>query len=235
MAIEASVRVNFSKPIPLFPLDRGHLLPQQIVPLHIFEPRYRQMITHALDGAGQIAMAMFDSRDWKKDYHGRPELRDAVCIGQIGQHERLPDGRFNVILQGICRARIVEESPGSSERLYRQALLQPIGFDEADPEELTLIRSRLSSSLSSAPLDKLNVSKPILDCARDSHIPTTALLELLGFTIINNNELRYKLLAEGDAILRAEMIFSELSQLSRLIHQADRQRPQDWPKGCSWN
>ena len=235
MSIDTSVRVNFAKPIPLFLLDRVHLLPQQIVPLHIFEPRYRQMVTHSLDGAGQIAMAMFDGREWKQEYQGRPDLRDAVCVGQIGQHERMADGRYNIILQGICRARIIEESPGSSERLYREAFLEPIGFDETDAKELTLIRTRLSSSLSTTPLAKLSVAKPILDCARDTQIPTTALLELLGFTVINDNELRYKLLAEGDALVRAEMIFGELTQLSRLIKQADKQRPQDWPKGCSWN
>jgi hypothetical protein len=59
MAEEMSIRVNFSRPLPLFPLPQVVMLPQQITPLHIFEPRYRQMVDRALDGAGQIAMAKY--------------------------------------------------------------------------------------------------------------------------------------------------------------------------------
>ena len=117
MSEDNTVQVNFGKPIPLFPLDSAVLLPQQVLPLHIFEPRYRQMVERALDGAGQIAMAVFEGESWKQQYHGRPALRPAVCIGQIVQHERLPDGRYNIILQGVCRARISKESARDGERL----------------------------------------------------------------------------------------------------------------------
>ena len=63
MPDEVSIRVNFNKPIPLFPLDSVVLLPQQVMPLHIFEPRYRQMVDEALDSVGQIAMAVIDKGD----------------------------------------------------------------------------------------------------------------------------------------------------------------------------
>lgn len=132
-----SIQVNFGKPMPIFPLNQVTLLPQQVLPLNIFEPRYRQMVEHALDGAGQIAMAVFDTEAWREDYHARPPVKPAVCIGQIVQHEKLDDGRYNLLLQGVCRARIVGEDAPSGGRLYRTATLEPVGLDdENDPTAL---------------------------------------------------------------------------------------------------
>src|SRR5436190_23857895 len=100
---ETSIQVNFGRPTALFPLDAVTLLPQQLLPLHIFEERYRQMIDHALDGSGQIALAILEpalastasfsgtTEQWKKDALGRPAIKPAVCVGQIVQHEKLFD------------------------------------------------------------------------------------------------------------------------------------------------
>jgi uncharacterized protein len=135
--VPESVHVNFGKPIPLFPLDSVTLLPQQVLPLHIFEPRYRQMIEHALDGAGLVAMAIFEGADWKSEYHGRPPIKPIVCVGHIVQHEKTPDGRYNLLLQGVCRARILRELPPSEDRLYRAGYLEPFGVPGAMNDEST--------------------------------------------------------------------------------------------------
>src|SRR5580765_1551354 len=111
MSEETTISVNFGKPMPIFPLNSVVLLPHGVLPLHVFEDRYRQMVGDALDGSGQIAMAVFEGADWKQEYHCRPPVRPAVCVGQIIQHHKLPDGRYNIALQGICRARILQELP----------------------------------------------------------------------------------------------------------------------------
>lgn len=171
-----SIRVNFGKPMPLFPLDGVALLPHAVLPLHIFEPRYRQMVEDSLDGSGQIALAVFEGERWKQEYHGRPPLRPGVCIAHILQHEKLPDGRYNILVQGVCRARIDEElsaaeqaalaagAPGPTltshhasgqpggERLYREARLAPVGLSRENEDELAEQRDRLRSLLRSAPL-----------------------------------------------------------------------------------
>lgn len=105
MSDESTVSVNFAKPIPLFPLDGVLLMPHQVIPLHIFEPRYQQMVEHALDGPGLIAMASFKGQRWRLEYHGRPPIMPAVCVGHIVQHERTPDGRFNLLLQASAARR----------------------------------------------------------------------------------------------------------------------------------
>jgi len=232
---ETAISVNFGKPLPLFPLDSPVLLPQQVLPLHVFEPRYRQMVEHSLDGAGQIAMAVFAGGDWKKSYHGRPPLRPAVCIGQIAQHERAPDGRFHVLLQGVCRARIRRELPAAESRLYRVALLEPAGTSPDDPESLGEARATISGMLTDGPLSRMAAAEPILEWLNNEEIPSAALMELVSFAIINEPGVRYQLLAEPDAQARADLIIGELRHISDLIERAAAQHPESWPKGCSWN
>jgi Lon protease-like protein len=235
MSEEVSIQVNFSRPMPLFPLDQATLLPQQVLPLHIFEERYLGMINDALDGAGQIAMAVFRGQRWKQEYHGRPPLRPAVCVGQIVQHEQLPDGRYNVLLQGICRARIVEELEPEEGLLYRRAMLQPVGVGEVDEQELDDLRDWLDEALTEGPLRQMTAASSILEYVRNAEIPTSALLELVSFTMTGGGELRYRLLAEGDVTRRARLVRDELEHIGVLIRRARAQRPEDWPKGCSWN
>lgn len=230
-----SIRVNFGKEMPLFPLATVAVLPQQVVPLHIFEPRYRQMIDHALDGPGQIAMAMYDSRSHRPGSLNPELVRRAVCVVQIAQHEKVPDGRYNILVQGICRALISKETPANNQTLYRQALLEPIGLDTPDNEDLITIRENLEHTLRRPALSKLLSVKPVLDFFNDDRIPTSALLELVAFSIVNDAELRYRLLAEGDIEARSRILLSELGSLSKLLALADRQAREPWPKGCSWN
>lgn len=235
MAEDQSIQVNFGKAIPVFPLDAAVLLPHQILPLHIFEPRYRQMVDHALDGAGQIAMAAFAGDEWKQTYHGRPELRPAVCVGQIMQHEKLPDGRYNVLLQGVCRARIVDESAPAEGRLYRMAHLEPVGIDPYADEKLTGVRESLESLMDEGRLSELRNGPWVLERIRDPEIPTHVLLELAAFALPIRRETKYRLLEEGEATRRARIVEGELRELSRLVLAASRQGADEWPKGCSWN
>lgn len=235
MSEETSIQVNFSKPMPVFPLDSATLLPQQVLPLHVFEERYRQMVAHALDGAGQIAMGVFRGSRWRQEYHGRPPLRPAVCIGQIIQHETLPDGRYNIILQGVCRARIEREEPAEDGVLYRRAILRPVGVGDVDEFELSDLRGWLDEALSEGPLTQMTAAESVLGYVRRDDIPTSALLELVSFTMTGGGELRYRLLAEGDPVRRADLLKEELLHLQELIRQAEAQHPEKWPKGCSWN
>lgn len=235
MSEEVSVQVNFSRPMPVFPLDQATLLPQQVLPLHIFEERYLQMVNDALDGAGQIAMGVFRGSRWRQEYHGRPPLRPAVCIGQIVQHEQLPDGRYNILLQGICRARIVEEVDAEEGVLYRRAMLQPVGVGDIDEGELEGLRDWLDEALTDSPLTQMTAAETVLGYVRNDEIPTSALLELVSFTMTAGGELRYRLLAEGDAGQRARLVREELEHIQGLIERARAQHPEDWPKGCSWN
>lgn len=237
MAEETSIQVNFSRPVPLFPLDSAVLMPQQVLPLHIFEPRYVQMIQQALDAAGQFAVAVFHGARWKQEYHGKPPLRPAVCLAQIVQHERLEDGRYNILVQGVCRARIVEElpAPKDEQRLYRCARLEPVGIDPDEERKLYGIRERLTEMLEEGPLTQFSHAGWVAERIRNEEIPTGVVLELVSFALPLRGELRYRLLEEADVAERAEMISRELASLGHLIRLARAQHPEEWPKGVSWN
>ena len=237
------IRVHFGRPMPLFPLDEVALLPNAVVPLHIFEPRYQQMVGEALDGAGQIAMATFEGDRWKQEYHGRPPLKPAVCVAQIVQHEKLPDGRYNILLQGVCRAKIEQELDADSDRLYRAATLTPIDAPEDDERELPDVRERLRDALRSAPLTRFvdhqggSLSEGLAAyLERDpDEISTSVAMDLVGQYLIKSGRVRYALLAEDDPERRAAILERELEHLRSLLLRAERQLDPDAPKGVTWN
>lgn len=241
MSDATTIQVHFGRAMPLFPLDHVTLLPQQVLPLHIFEPRYRQMVEHALDESGQIAMGVFEGEQWKQQYHGRPPVRPAVCVGQIVQHEKLPDGRYNLIVQGVCRGRIIEELPPDDERLYRRVRLEPVGVEDEPKGGLAEVRGELERAVAEGPLKAHRHADQLLEHIRNEEIPTPALLELATFVFVQpgiartGGDLRYRLLAEPDPGVRARLILGELRHLSEMIRRASGQHPERWPKGVSWN
>ena len=104
--------------LPLFPLPNVVLFPNVFLPLHIFEPRYREMVADALASDRMIGMVLLRP-GWERDYDGRPPVYRVGCSGVVTHIERLPDGRYNLVLRGLERFRIVEED---HERSYRRAV-----------------------------------------------------------------------------------------------------------------
>src|SRR6266702_3000213 len=109
---------NFRGTARLFPLPNLVLFPSVIQPLHIFEPRYRQMMADALDDDRLLAMVLLRP-GFEEEYDRRPPIHTIACLGRIFNEERLQDGRYNLLLHGLRRVRIEDELP--ADRLYRQA------------------------------------------------------------------------------------------------------------------
>ena len=103
--------------IPLFPLPNLVLFPGVAVPLYIFEPRYREMIADVSDSHGIIGMMLLKG-EWERDYYANPDTFDIGCAGKISDLVKLPDGRYQIVLEGLSEFRIVRESRDKS---YRQA------------------------------------------------------------------------------------------------------------------
>src|SRR5688500_4055539 len=95
--------------VPLFPLPGVVLFPRAVLPLHIFEDRYRAMTADALASDKIVAMALLKP-GWEKSYYGRPAIEPVVCVGRILSHEKLSDGKYNFLLQGVQRARVIREN-----------------------------------------------------------------------------------------------------------------------------
>ena len=121
--------------VPVFPLPNAVLFPNTVLPLHIFEPRYRRMVEDAMRGERQIAIALLRP-GYEQEYEGSPAIHTIGTVGKIERLRRLPGGHFLLDLVGVGRARL-REIP--SDRPYRMATvdsLPEIAVDDNDPEVL---------------------------------------------------------------------------------------------------
>jgi Lon protease-like protein len=118
--------------VPLFPLAGAILFPRSQLPLHIFEPRYREMVSDAVDGAGRIAMV----QPHRIDDDNRAPLYEVGCVGEIVGLEELEDGRYNIVLLGSNRFRLIRET--EVDALYRCAEVDIEAFDDDEPPPLAL-------------------------------------------------------------------------------------------------
>ena len=132
--------------LPLFPLPNVVLFPNVFLPLHVFEPRYREMVADTLASDRLIGMVLLRP-GWDRDYEGRPPIYSVGCSGVLTHAERLPDGRYNLALRGIERFRIVEEDHALS---YRRAVIEPLReqpLDAGDRAAILNQRAKLESML----------------------------------------------------------------------------------------
>jgi Lon protease-like protein len=131
--------------IPIFPLPNVVLFPNVFLPLHIFEPRYREMVAEALEGDRIIGMVLLRP-GYEADYEGRPPVYPIGCAGLISHAERLRDGRYNIVLRGLEKFRILSEDTGRTYRLAQvESLIEPLS--EADRERVRSERRRLEALL----------------------------------------------------------------------------------------
>lgn len=167
----------------LFPLGGVVLFPSGVLPLHIFEPRYRQMMADALNGDRMITIVQ-PKMPLVSTLHG-PQLEKVGCLGKILDSERLQDGRYNLLLAGMKRVKIVNELeiPG---KLYRTAILETI-----DDERLAQVSKSCLSEMTHRFLSLLN------DTDRD---------ESAG-----NDDLRQLIMESQDASLISDLICQSLS------------------------
>lgn len=124
---EKSAPFAIPERVPVFALPNVVFFPRTYLPLHIFEPRYRTMVADAATGGQCIAMALLKD-GWETDYYGNPPIYPIGCIGRLVSVQPLPDGRSNILLQGLDRYEIQEEL---FEKPYREAR---VAVKAAEPE-----------------------------------------------------------------------------------------------------
>ncbi len=135
----------------MFPLPNVVLFPGALLPLHIFEPRYRQMVGDLLAGRRRLAVARLKP-GFEADYEGRPPIYPVCGVGSVLEHERRPDGRYDILLVGLARVRVDEELPPTLPyRVARASLLPDVASDAravaAYQRELVTLWTRLAPFL----------------------------------------------------------------------------------------
>jgi len=177
----------------LFPLPNLVFFPQAVQPLHIFEPRYRQMTAEALDDDQYIALVL-PQPGWEKSYAGKPALHKFACLGQITAHQKLPDGRYNLLLKGITRIRLDEEV--CLGKLYRTANAEAVDEHEMDDEsKIRAWRRKLSREVPRWFPKQEQVVNEFRKLFKSS-LPLGTLSDIMSFALPLDSEFKQSLLEE---------------------------------------
>lgn len=189
--------------LPLFPLPNIVFFPQTRLPLHVFEPRYRQMIKDVLESDQRFGIVLLRS-GWEADYFGAPPVHSIGTLGTVEQAVPLDDGRYNIVVRGDVRVRILDEV---SRVPYRTARVVADPEKAREPKEAYAQREWLA-----------DVSRQYLRYLPDQtavpEIETVSLDALANALIMSlnlDNEEKQKLLEMSDVIARAEQIGNELT------------------------
>ena len=220
---------DFSGACRLFPLPGVVLFPHAVLPLHIFEPRYRQMTEDALAGDKLVTIVQLRPRAGSAPT-SPPAIEEVGCLGRILQHERLPDGRFNFLLLGCKRVRLSREIP--SGKLYRVAeaeILEDIPSERGEgsgrPELVRLFRDVLERSES---LDS------DLRTFLESDLPLGVLTDILAHALGLTPERKQALLAERRVDRRVDELL-DILRMAAIRGPASGEASREFPPPFSCN
>jgi Lon protease-like protein len=229
--MSSPVRVDFSRPMALFPLPAVPVFPHTAEWLVAFEPRYRQLVEDCLRArtngeilsAAPFALATYAARDWPGERVGDPPLRPAVCVVKMVDHRQLQDGRHQILVHGVARARIESIAEPDGRRLYRIARLAPMLSRVGGPRRLPVLEGMIGALLAHGELARMQRFEQIRNWIRRGSIPTEVLVEQINVMLSRSDDVRYALLAEPSSKARARRALRELTYLRDLIdHAAER-------------
>ncbi|OGW62254.1 MAG: hypothetical protein A2V83_02285 [Nitrospirae bacterium RBG_16_64_22] len=192
--------------IPLFPLPSIVFFPRTFLPIHVFEPRYREMVSDCMAGERVIGMVLL-REGWEAGYRGNPPIYGVGCLGRMVDVRKLEDGRFNVLLRGLERFTIREER---FDRSYRQARVEAHMVDQ-DP--VATLPDRLTRELMDATRSyfersrQMETFQEILDLDLDRVTLLHTLSMGLDLTVI-----------EKQFLLEAGTLESQGKRLLELLH-----------------
>lgn len=197
--------------LPLFPLPNVVLFPGALLPLHIFEPRYRAMVGDALGGDRRIGVILL--RDgWQVDYDGRPPIHSIGCSGVIEHATQLDDGRYNIVLRGLSRFRVVAEDTAQT---YRRATAMPLAdppLDDAARRALQHLRRTLETRLGLTSPAEVGASTRLKQL---SHAPDVEFVHILAHHL-DFDPIEKQALLERDTLLQRAGALLALLDMKRM-------------------
>jgi Lon protease-like protein len=212
--------------VPIFPLPEVVLFPRAVLPLHVFEPRYREMTADALAGDRIMATALLKPGFEPAYYTLRAPIHSVLGIGQILASEELDDGNYNILLRGVGRARICEEVPHEPYRMARIASLELP--PKSMPCQLKFLRSTLQKTLRAESVADSEILGHWLRLF-DTQLELGDLADLIASGLPIDAELRQDLLAEPDAAARTSILIDHIRTLAAITRARRTQQP-----GAAW-
>jgi Lon protease-like protein len=195
--------------LPIFPLPNCVLLPGGLLPLHVFEPRYRELTrdclaTHHLMGVARLRPG------FEQTYYGRPPVYERCGVGRIICSEELPDGRFALLLRGVARAEIARELP--AEKGYRLVEARVLSDASCDPSDARDHHHKLIT-LCDRLAEVIEQGGPQLrDLVRSFESPG-ACADAIAAALIMDADARQELLEAIDPMVRLQRTLGHVSHL----------------------
>jgi Lon protease-like protein len=209
--MDPTILENFDGKVRLFPLPNVVLFPRVIQPLHIFEPRYKQMVEDALDDNGLIALCLLRPSAGFGANNVAPIFPE-ICIGKIIQEERFPDGRFNLLLQGVSRAKIIKEV--NDDKLYRTAKVEILHDVPLPSEEnANRLRAKLVKQMTKW-FTQQPSAKAQLDRLVQSDLSLGNLCDVFSFALPLSVDLKILLLQLVNIEDRAMLLLEVIEQMT---------------------
>ncbi|MCC6508127.1 MAG: LON peptidase substrate-binding domain-containing protein [Pirellulaceae bacterium] len=223
---------DFSGRVRLFPLPNLVLFPHVVQPLHIFEPRYCEMLADSMANDRLIAMALLEP-GWEMQYQKKPPIASVVCIGKVITHTPTADHRHNILLAGLRRGRIIREIE-CGERSYRQAEVDLLMDDY--PADNGPMRAESQDALldmfSQLVPDGLGVQESFQQLL-GAQLPLGILTDVITFTLNLPLPVKQQLLAEANVDIRCRILSRCLKELLRV--RQSHEPPSDFPPRFSSN
>jgi Lon protease-like protein len=183
--------------VPIFPLPEVTLFPHTLLPLHIFEARYRAMVSDALARDRRICMVQLRP-GYEADYAGKPEVHAVGGLGEIVNCQRLASGRYDLVLRGEARVRIAREHP--SDTLYRVVLAERID-DVAPAADVSALLARVRAACR-AILEVLGRPPDFLDAALADGQEPGVIADRIAAGVVPGAAVRQELLETAEVDMR---------------------------------
>lgn len=209
MSETAAVDPHALSSLPIFPLPNAVLLPGGLLPLHVFEPRYRELTRDCLDGHHLMGVARLRP-GFEGTYYGRPPVYERCGVGKIICSEELPDGRFALLLRGVARVEIRRELP--ADRTYRLVEAQLLADAACDPADARDHHKRLISLCDRLAEVIDQGGAQLRDLVRSFEAPG-ACADAIAAALIMDADARQELLEAIDPMVRLQRTLGHVSHL----------------------
>ena len=232
---------DFDGIVRLFPLPNLVLFPHVVQALHIFEPRYCEMLSDSLESDHLITMALLIP-GWESEIERKPKMGDFVCIGRIISHTPTDDGRHNILLAGLSRAKLIHELDVNTP--FRQALVEMI--EDVVPADAVHLLDEYRDNLLAVframiPYEAAQ-SKTFSDLLTQQ-LPLGILTDIIAYAVNIPIKIKHALLGEPNVVTRYETLMQTLtdvldvdpSESTDPTSQSDTKRHSQFPPPFSNN
>ena len=201
-SLEAAL--SSSTGVPIFPLPQVVLFPEALLPLHVFEPRYRAMVKDCLGSHGAIVIAQIIGGE---DDYGRPRIANIAGGGVIVEHQPLPDGRSNIVVRGQARLLLEELEPDET-RPYRMARAKLLADKEVRVPENDRVSLVAAATMFAAEVKKHD---PSFSFRMPATMDAAHVADLCAFQLVVDPATRQAVLDELDPRVRVALVLHQLA------------------------